>query len=52
MWALILVTVTWGSDNAPSITHIDGFKTRQACVEAVKFSKNRSAIYDAWCVAK
>lgn len=52
MWALILVTVTWGSNNAPSITHIDGFRTQQACVEAVKFSKARSKISDAWCVAK
>lgn len=52
MWALILVTVTWGSNNAPSITTVDGFKTREACVQAVKFSKSRYAISDAWCVAK
>lgn len=52
MWALILVTITWGSNNSPSITYIDGFRTRQACVEAVQFSKKRVPIADAWCVAK
>lgn len=52
MWVLILITTTFGSDTAPNIVSVDGFKSREACISAVKFSKKRNEISDAYCVSK
>lgn len=52
MWALILVTVTYGSSSSYIITSVDNFKTKESCVKAVEFSKKRQVIQDAYCVPK
>lgn len=52
MWVLILITVTFGTNTSPNIVSVDGFKSREACISAVKFSKNRRHISDAYCLSK
>lgn len=50
MWVLYVIAMT-GSGSI-SLTSESGFTTRNKCIAAVNFSKNRRQVYDAWCVEK
>ena len=49
MWVLV-ITFLLGSGS--SITSVEMGTSKERCVEAVKFSKERRGVYDAWCVQK
>lgn len=50
MWSMIIIVSIWGgaSQVSTSTTTVDGFTSREKCISAVKFSKARKNVQDAW----
>lgn len=58
MWIMIVMSgllantsLSEGNNVSPSITAIE-FSSRDRCINAVKFTKQQSKIYNAFCVQK
>lgn len=50
-WILVIIAFNTGGGYSPSITSIE-MNSRESCVSAVKFSKSRQIIKDAYCIKK